>query len=62
MYKRQEKDFGTLAAGKFADLVILTADPLADIHNIQKVATVIKDGRIADRAKLPQTRVLSVAK
>lgn len=56
------KDFGTLEAGKFADLVILTADPLADIHNIQKVASVMKDGKIADRAKLPETRVLSVAK
>lgn len=59
---RGQKDFGTLEAGKFADLVILTADPLADIHNIQKVATVMKDGKIADRAKLPQTRILSVVK
>lgn len=56
------KDFGTLEAGKVADLVILTADPLADIHNIQKVASVMKDGKIADRAKLPETRGLSVAK
>ena len=56
------KDFGTLEAGKFADLVVLTADPLADIHNIRKVATVMKGGKVVDRAKLPATRVLSVAK
>lgn len=59
---RGQKDFGTLEAGKCADLVILSADPLADIHNIRKVATVMKDGQIVDRSKLPQTRVLSVAK
>jgi len=56
---RGQKDFGTLEPGKFADLVILTADPLADIHNIQQVASVMKEGTVIDRATLPQTRVLS---
>ena len=55
------KDYGTLEAGKFADLVVLTADPLADIGNLRKTAMVIKDGRIVDRDRLPQSRVLSVA-
>ena len=54
-------DFGTLEAGKLADLVVLTADPLADIANLRKVATVWKDGRSVDRDRLPETRVLSVA-
>ena len=58
---RGQKDFGTLEAGKLADLVILTADPLADIANIRKVSAVMKDGRIVDRDRLPQSRVLSVA-
>ncbi len=58
---RSDKDFGTLEAGKFADLVMLSADPLADIHNIQKVANVMKQGQLVDRAKLPEVRVLSVA-
>ncbi len=56
---RGQRDFGTLEAGKFADLVILAADPLADIHNIEKVATVMKGGAIADRSRLPAVRVLS---
>jgi imidazolonepropionase-like amidohydrolase len=55
------RDFGTLEAGKRADLVILTADPLADIANIRNVAAVWKDGRAVDREHLPRTRVLSVA-
>jgi imidazolonepropionase-like amidohydrolase len=55
------KDFGTLEPGKLADLVILTADPLADIGNIRNVAAVWKDGRAVDRERLPRTRILSVA-
>ena len=54
-------DYGTIEAGKLADLVLLTADPLADISNLRKVAAVIKEGRAVDRARLPQSRVLSVA-
>ncbi len=56
---RREKDFGTLEVGKLADLVILDADPLADIHNIRKVRTVMQAGKIVDTAHLPQSRVLS---
>ena len=55
------KDFGTIEAGKFADLVLLTADPLADISNLREVAAVIKEGRLVDRERLPLSRVLSVA-
>jgi imidazolonepropionase-like amidohydrolase len=56
---RREKDFGTLEVGKLADLVILEADPLTDIHNIRKVRTVMQAGKTVDTAHLPQTRVLS---
>jgi len=55
------KEFGTIDAGKRADLVLLDADPLADIHNIRKAGTVIKNGRVIDRDALPQKRVLSRA-
>src|SRR5439155_2639762 len=53
--------FGTIAAGQEADLVVLDADPLADIHNIRKVSAVVKGGTVVDRAALPQKRVLSRA-
>jgi imidazolonepropionase-like amidohydrolase len=41
-----ERDAGTLAPGKLADLVILDADPLADIQNLSRTYRVIKDGRV----------------
>ena len=35
---------GTVEQGKLADLLILDADPLADIHNISRIHLVIKGG------------------
>jgi imidazolonepropionase-like amidohydrolase len=58
---RMSKELGTIEAGKIADLVILSADPLADIKNLRKVSMVLKDGRVVDRTRLPEMRVLSVA-
>jgi len=54
-------EFGTLEAGKRADLLVLSADPLADIHNIRKISQLIKDGKLIDRTTLPQKRILSQA-
>jgi imidazolonepropionase-like amidohydrolase len=59
MAARRLADLGTIEQGKIADLVVLAADPLADITNLRNVAMVIKDGRVLDRQKLPETRVLS---
>jgi imidazolonepropionase-like amidohydrolase len=41
---------GTVEAGKLADLVIVNADPLRDIRNLQKIEWVIKDGKVIDRS------------
>lgn len=41
---RWEKDLGTLEAGKFADFVVLSANPLDDISNVRKVDAVYKGG------------------
>ena len=51
------KDFGTIESGKYADILLLDADPLTDIHNIRKLSLVIKEGRVIDRESLPQRPV-----
>jgi imidazolonepropionase-like amidohydrolase len=54
---RMTKDLGTVEVGKLADLLVLDADPLADIANIRKLRTVIKEGRVVDPASLPEKPV-----
>lgn len=48
----REKDLGSIEKEKFADLVLLDADPLSDISNTQKINTVILNGRVLDRKAL----------
>jgi imidazolonepropionase-like amidohydrolase len=48
----REKDLGTVEPGKLADLVLLDADPLADIHNTTKIAAVVANGRLLPRQEL----------
>ena len=45
---RKEKDLGTVEVGKLADLVVLGADPLADISNTRKIEMVFLDGEPVD--------------
>jgi imidazolonepropionase-like amidohydrolase len=39
-----DKHLGSLTAGKWADVVAVTGDPLKDIENMQKVLFVMKNG------------------
>lgn len=43
---------GTVERGKRADLLLLTADPLADIRNTRRIARVVAGGRVLERADL----------
>jgi imidazolonepropionase-like amidohydrolase len=45
-------DMGTVEKGKLADLVLLDANPLADIANTQKIRGVVLAGRYFDRPAL----------
>jgi imidazolonepropionase-like amidohydrolase len=43
---------GTVTAGSVADLVVLDADPLADIANVRRIAAVVRRGRMYRRVEL----------
>jgi imidazolonepropionase-like amidohydrolase len=41
---RRETEFGTVEKGKDADLVIVSADPTADVANVRKIRYVVRGG------------------
>jgi cytosine/adenosine deaminase-related metal-dependent hydrolase len=43
---------GSVAEGRVADLVLLDANPLTDIHNTRRIRGVLLAGRYFDRAAL----------
>lgn len=49
---RQESSLGSIEPGKFADLVILSADPTADISNVRRIEKVIRGGKMSDPTEL----------
>ena len=46
---KHEKDFGSVSAGKYADIIAVQGDPLADITLMQKVGFVMKAGVVYKR-------------
>ena len=48
----REREIGTLTSNKLADLVILDADPLADVQNLARIHRVVKDGHVYDPREL----------
>jgi imidazolonepropionase-like amidohydrolase len=53
-YLNRLKDLGTIQSGKLADLVLLDANPLLNVHNTTKIRAVFANGRFYDRAALDQ--------
>jgi imidazolonepropionase-like amidohydrolase len=46
------KSYGTVEKGKVADLVLLEANPLADISNTKRINSVVADGRYFSRNEI----------
>lgn len=53
-YFEREDEFGTIAVGRSADLVLLDANPLANISNTQRISGVMVRGRWYPKAALDQ--------
>jgi imidazolonepropionase-like amidohydrolase len=47
-------DIGSIAPGRYADLVLLAANPLDDIKNTKKINAVVINGKFLDRPALDQ--------
>ena len=52
------RELGTVEPGKWADLIVIGGDPLADIRNTRKIEMVIKGGKVVDTDYDPQFRDL----
>jgi imidazolonepropionase-like amidohydrolase len=52
-------DLGTLAPGKYADMLILEKNPLLSARHYRSIETVIKAGAIVDRESLPEQRLMT---
>ena len=44
MLEGDDAEFGTIGAGKVADLLLLDADPTVDIANTRRIAGVMQSG------------------
>ena len=48
-FLRKDDSYGSVEPGKTADLVLLRANPLDDIHNTCKISAVVANGRLFER-------------
>ncbi len=49
---KQQEYLGSIQAGKYADIILLTANPLDDIRNTRKIENVIRSGLVCQPAEL----------
>lgn len=52
----KQKELGTLEKGKFADLLILDANPLNDVANYSMIRYVMKDGKLIEHKSLSEKK------
>jgi imidazolonepropionase-like amidohydrolase len=49
---KDDKDYGSLAAGKVADIIVVNGRPIEHVADVRKVETVIRAGRLYDAQDL----------
>ena len=54
---RREQDFGTLEAGKLADLLVLAEDPRANVRAFRSLLYVMRGGKLYRQEQLAQRAV-----
>ena len=51
-FAKLDGTMGSIAIGQIADLVVLNANPLADIRNTRRIDSVVQAGRLFRRPEL----------
>ena len=51
--RKKDKEIGSVEPGKFADLIVINGDPLANIRNTRNIETVVLNGKVIDRTLDP---------
>lgn len=49
---KQQDCLGSISSGKYADFVLLTANPLEDIRNTRRIEAVIRGGKVIRPSEL----------
>jgi imidazolonepropionase-like amidohydrolase len=64
-YLRQQDNLGTLAPGRYADMLVVDGDPIRDVRDLRKLKTVYRGGVAHDPqavlAKVPQRHLKQTA-
>jgi hypothetical protein len=60
IFLNRQDDLGSVEKGKLADLVLLDANPMADIKNTNKIFAVINNGKYLDRTALDSLKMQAV--